>query len=149
MRYQHTQHSPLHYLLYPIAAAMIATPWLIPNTPMVATVTLFAGGSLFVLLAFCFHKLTVADEGDRLAMNFGPIRLFRKTIPYESITHAEAGRSSLVDGWGIHWVPGRGWTYNIWGFDCVVLHCGNSIIRVGSDDVPNLLALVNSRIAKP
>ena len=48
------------------------------------------------------------------------------------MTAVEAGRSSLIDGWGIHWIPGRGWTYNLWGFGCVVIQQGKKTTRVGT-----------------
>ena len=97
-------------------------------------------------LAFCFRSLTVADDGDRLTIRFGPVPLFRTSIPYADMTGVEAGKSTVIDGWGIHYVPGRGWTYNLWGFGCVVVYRGKTIIRIGSDDVENLVDFLNRRI---
>ena len=62
---------------------------------------------------------------------------------------AEPDRSNVIDGWGIHWVPGRGWTYNLWGFDCVRLTlAGGRTIRVGTDDPRSLAQFVQTRIAR-
>ena len=53
---------------------------------------------------------------------------------HQDIEDPEVGRSRLIDGWGIHWVPGRGWTYNLWGFRCVqIKHLGRTV-RIGTDD---------------
>jgi hypothetical protein len=43
--------------------------------------------------------LTVADDGDRLAMCFGPLPLFKRRIRYDDIREIEIGRTTIVDGW--------------------------------------------------
>lgn len=108
------------------------------SEPVIAIVLRLSGCLLF-LFALCFRSLTVSDEGERLSIRFGPIPLFRKSIAYADITRVEPGKSSFVDGWGIHYLPGRGWTYNLWGYDCVVVYPGRKIIRIGTDDVENLV----------
>ena len=50
-----------------------------------------------------------------------------------------------VIGWGIHYFPGRGWTYNIWGFACVKLTLGRKIIRVGTDDADGLARFLGEK----
>jgi len=96
--------------------------------------------SIIVLTAFSFRQLLVRDEGDVLALRFGPIPLFRKRIAYADIASAERDMTTVIDGWGIHWVPSRGWTYNLWGFDCVRVSLNNGrTIRIGTDD-PEALA---------
>ncbi len=43
-----------------------------------------------------------------------------QTSPLHLILFAvSAARSNWLDGWGIHYFPGRGIIYNLWGFDCV------------------------------
>jgi hypothetical protein len=63
------------------------------------------------------------------------------------MTDVERARSSIVDGWGIHVVPFRGTTYNLWGFDCVKLTVGRRTIRVGSDDAARLADFLTRRLA--
>ena len=46
----------------------------------------------------------------------------------------------------MHYRLGRGWTCNLWGRDCVVMRYRWSTYRVGTDDVPGLLATVQSKI---
>jgi hypothetical protein len=99
--------------------------------------------------AFSFRSLRVVDEGSHLAIRFGPIPVFRRRIAYANIVAAEPDRTSVIDGWGIHWVPGRGWTYNLWGFDCVRLTlAGGKTIRVGTDDARSLAQFVQTRIVE-
>ena len=145
MTYSRTQHGRFHYGLYVAAVALLVAAWGSRQQPFLMVVVLSAAAPIF-LFTQSFHYLTVRDEGDALAIRFGPLPLLRKRIPYSRITAVEPGRTSLLDGWGVHWIPGRGWTYNIWGFDCVTIHMGKRVIRVGSDDVENLVAFLSDRI---
>jgi hypothetical protein len=44
-------------------------------------------------------------------------------------------------------VPQRGWTYNLWGFDCVRLTMRNGRIhRVGTDDSDALYTFLQERL---
>lgn len=137
MEYSHTQRAPLHLMLFGVALLLAGFAWASRGLPS-AAITCLAVAALMVFLAFCFGSLTVADEGQRLSVRFGPIPLFGTSIAYEDITGAEPGRSRWIDGWGIHWVPGRGRTYNLWGFGCVAVHTRNGTVRIGTDDAESL-----------
>ena len=58
----------------------------------------------------------------------------------------KAARSDALDGWGIHWILGRGVIYNVWGFDCVRIQMGKKIVRVGTDDVEGLLSFLRTKV---
>jgi len=147
--YEHTQWAPMCWLI------------LLPGLAILFVVGMFAGdgdvvipltltGAALVALAFSFRSLRVVDEDDWLAIRFGPLPLFRKRIAYTDILAAEPGKTTVIDGWGIHWVPGRGWTYNLWGFDCVRLTLTRSrTIRVGTDDPEGLARFLQQRRAAP
>jgi hypothetical protein len=81
----------------------------------------------------------------RLALRFGPLPVLRKTIRYAEITGVEIGRTTILDGWGVHYMPGRGWTYSIWGFTCVKLTLGRKVMRVGTDDAEGLVKFLGER----
>lgn len=144
MTYSHTQRSPLHYLLFVVAAGLAVGAIAFVEQPLVATIFAIAA-ALSTLFAFCFASLTVSTDQDRLHLKFGPLPLFRRSIEYATITQAEVGQTSIIDGWGVHYIPGRGWTYNLWGFGCVVIRTGNSTIRIGTDDAENLLAALQTK----
>jgi hypothetical protein len=147
MEYNHTQRAPLDTILYAVAAAHVAAAFgLAQNTYL--TLILVGAGILFALAASCFGRLTVLDDGDALTVRYGPLPVFRKRLPYENMTSAKPGRSSLIDGWGVHWVPGRGWTYNLWGFDCVVIEAKGKVFRIGTNDTGNLARFINTRISR-
>ena len=146
-RYEHTQQAPLHYLLLLCAVGLLLlSHFSLPDvfsrwiTDLVALVIVF--------FAFCFRHLTVRDETDALAVRYGPLPVFRTRIRYRDITAVARARSSWIDGWGIHYLPGRGWTYNLWGFDCVEISCGSRLVRLGTDDPAGLLAFLETRLAQ-
>jgi hypothetical protein len=145
MSYRHTQTGSLHHIIYLTAGMLVVAAWFCRQEPPLALILGLTGVAL-VPLAWAFGTLTVADEGDHLSIRFGPLPLFRKRVAYEKITSVEPGRSTLLDGWGIHYVPGRGWIYNLWGFDCVKLTLGSRTLRIGSDDVENLVEFLHTKI---
>ena len=138
--YLHTQRSPLCLLLYGSGVALvIGTPF--PTNRWVA----LASGTMF-LFAASFHFLRVQDQGEVLAIRFGPVPLFRKSIAYADIRSVELGRTMIIESWGIHFSPRGGWVWNLWGRDCVVLHLRHGRFRLGTDDVGQLICHVQRQI---
>jgi hypothetical protein len=143
--YSHTQKSPLDDLLFLVAAAAGVAAWAFRHDPplcwLLAMLAMFMG-----LVALCFGYLTVTGDRDGLTIRYGPLPVIHTFIPYSKISAVEPGRSAFIDGLGVHWIPWRGWTYNLWGADCVELSHDGQIIRVGSDDVPNLVSFLRLKI---
>ena len=145
-RYQHRQRSPLYLFLIAVGVVMLATSvntW--SANRIAAAITGVVGGLMF-LLAACFAYLVVRDEGDYLSVWFGPVRLFGRRIAFSQIQSVEACRSDVLDGWGIHALPGRGIIYNLWGFDCVRLKVGSRTVRIGTDDVSGLTSYLKAKL---
>lgn len=135
--YSHTQQAPLSLILCGFALTCFSLAWLVGETPGV----LISGGVglLIAFLASAFHHMTVEGEGDVLAIRFGPVPLFRRTVRYADIESVEVGRTLILEGWGIHWSIRGGWVWNLWGRDCVVIHFKNGgTLRLGTDDAENL-----------
>jgi hypothetical protein len=145
MKYEHTQRAPLHLIFYPLIIGLLILAWISRHELPVVGLLLAVALVLF-LVALMFQRLTVRDEGDWLAVRYGPLPVFRTRIAYADVSAVERSRTSVIDGWGIHWIPGRGSTYNLWGFDCVKLVTRGRIVRVGTDDVDNLVAFLTERI---
>jgi hypothetical protein len=146
--YEHTQWAPLCWLILIPGLAALLIGAVISQDPN-AVVPLCLAAAILTTAAFSFRSLRVVDEGDRLAIRFGPLPLIRKRIAYEKIVDAAPDKTRLIDGWGIHWVPGRGWTYNLWGFDCVRLMLADGkTLRVGTDDPMGLSQFLQQRIAQ-
>jgi hypothetical protein len=148
MNYDHTQRAPLAFLMYLLAAALLVCASAF-GEPLEVVAVLIGAAALFMLIGLCFRQLTVRDEGEYLAIRYGPLPVFHRRIAFRDIRSVERGRSSLIDGWGIHYVPGRGTTYNLWGYDCAVLKVNKGTVRVGSDDADRLVEFVRSRINLP
>jgi hypothetical protein len=148
MRYAHTQRGGLHWLLWLTAGICLVGAWGAHSEggALYAVLLLVGVGALTAVLALCFVTLTVRDGGDALEVRFGPIPLFKKRVPYAGIESVQAARSALIDGWGVHWIPGRGWTWNLWGFECVELSVDGDTLRIGTDDAPGLERFLLGRI---
>lgn len=143
--YDHIQDAPLYWLLL-VPAICVAIGAAATSKTGDAKVFLLLS-VLLASLAFCFRWLRICDEGDYFSVRFGPIPLFGKRFRYADIRSAEPSQTSFVDSWGIHWVPGRGWTYNLWGFDCVLLTLTNGrTVRVGTDDPEGLASFLQLKI---
>ncbi len=154
MAYNHTQHGRWHYLFLALSAAMLVAVWLtrrvfvawLTHRELAVLNAVLGIAAIFALCGLVFGSLTIRDEGDHLALRFGPLPVLRKTFRYADITGVEIGRTTILDGWGIHFMPGRGWTYNLWGFACVKLTLGRKIIRVGTDDAEGLAKVIREKI---
>ena len=70
------------------------------------------------------------------------------TILYRDIEKVEIGRTTILDGWGIHLSLRGGWVWNIWGRDCVVIHRRKGITRIGTDDAENLARFLKRKIGQ-
>jgi hypothetical protein len=145
--YSHTQKSPLCLLIYGVALALLVAAWLVQDEFPVAMI-LGGSGVLTLILAMAFHHLTVEDQANRLAIRFGPLPLFCRTVQYADIEKVEVGRTLILDGWGIHMSIRGGWVWNLWGRDCIVVHLRKGVLRIGTDDASNLARFLEEKIAQ-
>jgi hypothetical protein len=143
--YRHTQWGPWSILLYAFFIVCCIVGVLSRHEPVVLII-MPAVGLVMIVLAPCFHYLTVADEGDHLQIRFGPLPLFQKRILYEDIRHIEIGRTTILDSWGIHGSLRGGMVWNIWGRDCVTVH-HRGITHIGTDDAETLAALLKTKMS--
>lgn len=144
MHYDHTQRAPMGLLLILIATVILVVGW--DTADEEGAWPILAGSAAAIAFAgMCFGSLTIRDEGERLAARYGPLPVFRTFVRYGDITSVEPGRSSFIDGWGMHSLPGRGSTYNLWGFSCVKLRVGKRTVRLGTDDVDGLVAFLREK----
>ena len=147
MIYEHTQKSPMGWILFVIGLLIIIISSGISNQPKVIVIS--SGVAIILFFAsFCFSRLTIRDETDFLIIQFGPLPVFRARILYSEITEVQEDRSNILDGWGIHLIPGRGLTYNVWGFDCVKILKGKTTIRIATDDKVALASFLKTKIQK-
>ncbi len=148
MTYEHTQRAPLHWLLVIPGTAMVVTAWQLSEPAWVAPLISIVG-SIMIVLSLCFRHLRVRDRGEALEVGFGPLPWFRRSVAYARLRAVTPERSTLLDGWGIHYSVGRGWIWNLWGFDCVALDLKDGgRVRIGTDDVEGLATFLQTRLPK-
>ncbi len=146
--YDHTQKGLIHWLLLLFAFGGAVWGWRAASDgePRIVVLGLIGLAALFTVLSGCFARLRVRDAGDALEIRFGPVGVFGRRVRYTDIETVAVGRSSLIDGWGIHGLPGRGTIWNLHGFDCVELRLrGGDRLRIGTDDPQGLAAFLESR----
>jgi len=143
--YRHTQKGPWGLVCYALAAAALTASWYMPAPAL--QITFFVTALSLILLGASLGDLTVEDQGDRLAVRFGPIPLLRRRILYDDVREVKQARTTFLEGWGIHWSPWGGWVWNIWSYDCVALRLKRGKLKIGTDDPDALAELLNSRMA--
>lgn len=141
--YRHTQWSPLGPAFAICGLGCFAALWFVDD-PVSRTLCVTMG-VVAGLIAGLFGQLRVEEQEDRLRVRFGPLPLFGTSVRYAHVRAVARARSSLLDGLGVHWFPGRGWTFNVWGFDCVELHTDRGLVRIGTDDPDELVRHVAQR----
>jgi hypothetical protein len=143
--YRHRQHAPLCLLIYVPAVVLLVTSLTRPPEFPINVVLLASSGLLFALGA-AFHHLTVEDLGEQLLIRFGPLPLFARRINIAEIESVAVGRTTILDGWGIHKSLRGGWVWNLWGRDCVELELRRGILRVGTDQPEQLASYLSQHI---
>ncbi len=146
LNYRHVQRAPLCLLVYASAVIFIGGAWFLRGEPALCWPFVGAAAALFIV-GGGFHYLAVVGESDGLSIRFGPLPLFRRKVMYADIHRAETGRTTLLDGWGIHYSSRNGWLWNIWGRECVALYLQNGVLRVGSDDAERLADHIRPRLS--
>jgi hypothetical protein len=139
-KYEHTQIGYLMIFVFGLAVICLA---------IFMALTAFNIVALFVLilLLLCmplFATLTVTIDENYIKLKFG-IGIIHKKISLENIDLARKVRNSWYHGWGIHGFPGKGWVFNVSGFDAVELQMSDGIVyRIGTDEPDKLLAAVKA-----
>lgn len=147
MSYRHTQYGRLHWLFYALAAGLLVAAWFARVFPSLMFTLLFFA-VLVACYSRCWRHLTIEDLGHSLSIRYGPAPPFGRQVFYADITHVEQDRTGFIDGWGINHVLFRGYTCNLWGFDCVKLRLSEGIVlRIGTDDAENLTTFLQSKIS--
>ena len=140
--YHHTQ--PAHavrFLTFIAIGACVAAVVFAPEVRQPGwhpDVLLWAIAATLAVAVALFWSMTVRVTGEALEFWFGP-GLIRKRVPLSEIATVEEARTTIWQGWGIHWTS-RGWLYNVSGFNAVhvQLKTGKSLL-VGTDE-PQALA---------
>ncbi|MGA9115714.1 MAG: hypothetical protein WB626_02955 [Bacteroidota bacterium] len=138
MTYRHTQWGSV--IIIAVLASLFAAVVLLSvrgaaHPAPVIPILLLSG----VVLLLLFSSLTVEIRDGALTCRFG-VGLIRRTIPLAEIAEARAVRNSWLVGWGIRWVPGSYWLWNVSGLQAVeLLLRDGSRFRIGTDEPEELV----------
>jgi hypothetical protein len=144
--YAHTQKAPLCLFIYGAGVACFVLAWAMPLIPQFPNKEFAALLGIFIAsFGPMFHHLTVADKGEYLAIRFGPVPIFSRTVRYAEIESVEVGRTLLLESWGVHYSVRGGWVWNLWGRACVVVHFKKRVLRIGTDDAENLARFLGEK----
>lgn len=136
--YRHTQSGGVQLTIFAVAFVVFAFFGFRAGWP---PALLFALAILFVL-GILFYSLTVEISGGVLECRFGP-GLIRKRFALRDVLDARPVRNRWYYGWGIRWIPPRGWMFNISGFDAVELSLASGkYFRIGTDQPEELAAAI-------
>jgi hypothetical protein len=96
---------------------------------------------LLVVLSF-FSSLTVEIMDRNVICYFGP-GLIRKKIALTDIREVQLAHNPWTVGWGIRWMAGRYWLWNVSGLDAVELTLtSGKKIRIGTDEPETLVRAI-------
>jgi hypothetical protein len=149
--YHHTQ--PAHAVRWLTLIAIASCVAVILLAPKVREpgwypdAILWGIAATMALAVALFWSMTVRVTGEALEFWFGP-GLIRKRVPLPEIATVEEVRTTIWQGWGIHWTT-RGWLYNVSGFGAVrvKLKTGKALL-VGTDEPQALADAIREGISR-
>ena len=144
MEYRHTQLGGVIIVMVMIAFVLVLFPAWLSGT--FHPVQLAVAGVLLVTLAL-FHSLTVEVKDQNLMCSFGS-GLIKKRIPLSDVEKVHIVRNPWYAGWGIRWMPGQYWLWNVSGFQAVELvYKNNTRFRIGTDEPESLVRAIQANKA--
>jgi len=139
--YERTQHAMWMWLVLAIPIAILAGAWTVKPDPAMGLPAAVAIVPV-LLIGTIFTRLTIAVDAHAVRWHFGwgwP----RGSIAISEIEHTQIARTSLLEGWGIHWTIWHGWLWNVGGFQAVeITKTDGSLITLGTDDPQGLLQAI-------
>ena len=136
MEYNHKQFGTVMVIGFLIPTLFIFFfPFILGEFPSV----LFIAIVVLAISFSIFYSLTVKINGEILTCYFG-IGLIRKQFYLSDIKEFRAVRNPWFIGWGIRWMPGQYWLWNVSGFQAVELVLNNGKrFRIGTDESEKLV----------
>ncbi|RPI03421.1 MAG: hypothetical protein EHM72_01520 [Calditrichaeota bacterium] len=136
MHYRHTQIGTVIIIAVLAAMIFIFIPSYTTGNWHPAQLGVLA---ILAVVTFLFYSLTVEIKNSTFTCWFGP-GLIRKSIPLADIQQAQAVRNFWLAGWGIRFMAGGYWLWNVSGLQAVELVLKNGKrFRVGTDEPEKLV----------
>lgn len=142
--YQHTQTGYVIIFSLGVGLFFVAQLMFSPNF-------YWASMTAMIILAVCwvlFFTMTVMIDNDVLEVWFGS-GLIRKRFSLKEIESCKVVRNPWYYGWGIHWIPKRGWLFNVSGFYAVEIKMKNGTkYRIGTNVPSELEDVIRKSISQ-
>lgn len=128
-----------------LAVAIGGLFWLSPATLAGAAWPVAALFALLLGVFALFWRLVVEVDERSIRATFG-VGLVRKVVALADVRRADAIRTRVWWGYGVHWTP-SGWLYNVAGRDAVRLELssGRAVI-IGTDEPEALKAAIDDAL---
>lgn len=102
---------------------------------------------LVIAILSLFYSLTVEIKDGALECYFGP-GVIRRRFLVSEIEEAQCVRNPWYAGWGIRWLPGQYWLWNVSGRQAVELTLkGGKRFRIGTDEPEALVKAIQTNRA--
>lgn len=141
MEYHHTQFGSVVFIVL-LAAMMVII--IVPLNIGVFPPVLFAVIAILAISLILFYSLNIEISHNVLVCCFG-IGFIRKRIFLSDIEQVRSVKNPWFAGWGIHWMPGQYWLWNVSGLRAVELLLKNgSRFRIGTDEPEALIQAIEA-----
>ena len=141
MQYHHKQIGFVIIIPLIIFFIIVFTPFMLKGVfPFMSILILI----FFIAALVLFYALTVGIQNNIITCRFG-IGLIRKSISITEIQSVRAVQNPWYAGWGIRWIPGQYWLWNVSGFKAVELTLKDGKrFRIGTDEPEALVRAIES-----
>jgi hypothetical protein len=141
MEYRHAQFGSVVFI--GLLAAMIVIIIVLLNLGVFPPV-LFVVIAILAISLVLFYSLNIEISDNVLVCRFG-IGFIRKRIFLSDIEQVRSVKNPWFAGWGIHWMPGQYWLWNVSGLRAVELLLKNgSRFRIGTDEPEALIQAIEA-----
>jgi hypothetical protein len=141
LEYRHEQFGTV--IITMLAASDLLILILFVNSGILLPVFLEVFVIIFAMMAL-FYSLSIVINNGTLTCSFG-IGVIQKRIPLSEIRQARAVNNPWYGGWGIHWIPGGCWLWNVSGMRGVELTFQDGHrLRVGTDEPETLVRAIET-----
>jgi uncharacterized membrane protein len=142
MEYRHTQIGVVIIAALVVAIVLV----LILSTGTFHPIFIAILTILVAALAL-FYSLSVEIKDNTLICRFGA-GLIRKRIPLSEIHQARTVQNPWYAGWGIRWMPGQYWLWNVSGLRAVeLIQKDGKRFRLGTDEPESLVHAIETNKA--
>ncbi len=144
MEYRHSQFAAVIVfgMLIPFMAILVL-PLFLQGFPPIVPFAL-----LVLLIGFAlFYSLNVEIGDGVLVCSFG-VGLIRRRIFLSDVQSVRIVQNPWYVGWGIRWMPGQYWLWNVSGLQAVELLFKDGVrFRIGTDEPQVLAGAIESNLS--